>query len=59
MGSAIAEAVTAHCPATLEMPGIQDRFGASGDYMAPLEKHGLTSANMEGRARAIVARGRR
>ena len=59
MGSAIAEAVTAHCPATIEMLGIQDRFGESGDYMALLAKHGLTSANIEGRARAIVAGGRR
>jgi transketolase len=55
LGGAIAEAVCAHCVATIEILGIQDRFGESGDYMALLGKHGISAGNIEGRARAIVA----
>jgi transketolase len=59
MGGAIAEAVSAHGVAAIEILGIQDRFGESGDYMALLGKHGISAGNIEGSARAMVARGRR
>ena len=59
MEGAIAEAVSAHGAATIEILGIQDRFGESGDYMALLGKYGISAGNIEGRARAIVAGDRR
>jgi transketolase len=57
LGSAVAEAVSARCPAIIESLGIEDRFGESGDYMALLEKYGISARSIEARARAMVARG--
>lgn len=59
MGSAVAEVVSARCPAIVERLGIEDRFGESGDYMAPLEKYGISARLIEARARSIVGGGRK
>jgi transketolase len=51
-GGAVAEAIGPHSGARIEMLGIQDRFGESGDHTALLAKHGISAAGIE--ARAIV-----
>jgi len=53
-GGAVAETIGPHSGASIEMLGIQDRFGESGDYTALLAKHGISAAGIEARARAIV-----
>ena len=57
VGSAIAETLSERCPVPVARLGIQDCFGESGDYMALLEKHGISSRHIEERAAALVERG--
>jgi hypothetical protein len=54
LAGAVAEALGPHCPARIEMLGIQDRFGESGDYMPLLEAYGISSRSIEARARALA-----
>jgi transketolase len=56
VGSAVAEAVSARCPVLIERLGIQDCFGESGDYMAMLEKYGISARHIENRAEALAHR---
>ena len=43
MGSAISEIVAQNCPVPMQIIGIQDRFGESGEQDELLQKFGLTS----------------
>jgi len=54
LGSAIAEELSRHCPVRIDRLGIDDRFAESGEYMALLEKYGLSSGHIEARARQLV-----
>ena len=38
------------------MLGIEDCFGESGDYLALLDKYGISSRHIEARAMALVER---
>jgi transketolase len=42
LGSAIAETITQHIPVPIEMVGVQDRFGESGNSQELLAKYDLT-----------------
>lgn len=42
MGSAILEVLARECPTPVEMIGMQDKFGESGEPLELLEKYGLT-----------------
>lgn len=59
VGSAIAETLSALCPVKVDMLGIEDRFGESGDYMALLDKYGISSNHIEARAIRLVERSAR
>jgi transketolase len=56
VGSAIAETLAALCPVTVDRLGIEDRFGESGDYMALLDKYGISARHIEARAVGLVER---
>ena len=54
MGSAVSEILSQNYPAPMEIIGVQDRFGESGEPNELLEKFGLTSKNViESAKRAI------
>jgi transketolase len=59
LGSVVAEALVQHEPAAMQMIGIQDRFGESGDYMKLLAKHGISVDHIVERARFMVEGGMR
>ena len=47
LGSAVAEVVCRRYPVTVEMIGMADRFGESGDPLALMKKFGLDAASIE------------
>ncbi|MEI6455421.1 MAG: transketolase C-terminal domain-containing protein [bacterium] len=47
LGSAVAEVVCRNFPVRMEMIGIRDRFGESGDPFELMKKFGLTAASIE------------
>ena len=59
LGAAIAAAVAREHPVPVEMVGVQDVFGESGDAFELLEKYGLTAAQVaEAALRVAKRRGR-
>lgn len=52
LGSAVAEVVVGNCPVPMEIVGIQDRFGESGDPELIYKDHGMD-------VDSIVAKGQR
>jgi len=56
LGSAVAAAVAQEHPVPIEMVGVQDVFGESGDGFELLEKYGLTAAKVVEAARRVVKR---
>jgi len=58
LGSAVAELVVQHHPVPMQLVGVQDRFGESGEPDELLEAFGLTAAAIAQAARAVVARKR-
>lgn len=54
MGSAVAEVLGEMRPAPMRRVGVMDTFGESGDAGELLKKYGLTSANIEEAASALV-----
>jgi len=59
LGGAVAEALGPRSPAHIEMLGIEDRFGESGEYMALMAKYGISADAIERRARALAGSVRR
>lgn len=60
LGSALAEALTEHCPVPLERVGVLDRFGQSGSAEPLIEHYGLTPEGIAQAAlRALARKGRR
>ena len=60
LGAAVAAAVAREHPVPVEMVGVQDVFGESGDAFELMEKYGLTATNVaEGARRVVKRRGRR
>jgi transketolase len=56
LGGAVAEALARLAPVPMEFIGVQDCFTESGDYLALLEKHGLSVEKITAVARRFAAR---
>jgi transketolase len=54
MGSAVAEVLGERRPTPMKRVGVMDTFGESGDAAELLKKYGLTAANIEQAARALM-----
>ncbi len=54
MGSAVAEVLGEQKPTLMKRVGVMDTFGESGDAGELLKKYGLTAANIEGAAAALL-----
>lgn len=56
LGSAVSEVVVRSCPIPMELVGIQDRFGESGDPELLYRDHGMDTQSIIAKARALVVR---
>ena len=56
LGSAVAEVVAQNHPVPMELVGIQDRFGESGDPELIYHDHGMDVGSIVAKAKALVAR---
>ena len=56
MGSAVSEILSQNHPAPMEIIGVKDRFGESGEPSELLEKFGLTSKNVIEAAKKAIKR---
>ncbi|MDZ7771589.1 MAG: transketolase C-terminal domain-containing protein [Balneolaceae bacterium] len=56
LGSAVAEAVAQHAPCPMELVGVQDVFGESGDPEELAEHYGLTGPHIAEAARKVIRR---
>jgi len=56
MGSAVSEILSQNYPAPMEIIGVQDRFGESGEPAQLLEKFGLTAKNVIKAAKKAIKR---
>lgn len=56
MGSAVCEYMARHCPAPVEMVGVDDTFGESGKPDELMERYGLTAAHIEAAVKAVLKR---
>ena len=56
MGSAVSEILSQNYPVLMEIIGIQDRFGESGEPKELLEKFGLTSKNIIEAVKKVIKR---
>lgn len=56
LGSAVAEVVVKQCPVPMELVGIQDRFGESGDPELIYRDHGMDTEHIIEKAVALVER---
>lgn len=56
MGSAISELLSQNFPAPMEIIGVQDRFGESGDPSQLLEAFGLTAKNIVEKVKNVLRR---
>jgi transketolase len=54
MGSAVAEVLGENRPVPMKRVGVMDTFGESGDAKELMKKYGLTAANIEAAATALV-----
>jgi len=56
LGGTVTEIVCRHDPVPVEMIGIRDRFGESGDLRELMELHGLTARHIAAAARRVIDR---
>ena len=56
MGSAVSEILSQNHPAPMEIIGVKDRFGESGEPSELLEKFGLTAQNIIESAKKAIKR---
>ena len=56
MGSAVAEYLVRNCPVPMEMVGIQDSFGESGQPAELMQKYGLNKDVIAEKIRRVLAR---
>ncbi len=56
LGSAVAEVLVENHPVPMARVGVEDKFGESGLPDELLEKYGLTAANIEEKAKAVIAK---
>ncbi|MCF8366881.1 MAG: transketolase family protein, partial [Bacteroidales bacterium] len=55
-GSAVAEVVVKHHPVPMEMVGMNDQFGESGQPRKLMEKYGLIAENIVLKAKQLIQR---
>jgi transketolase len=55
-GSTVAEVVVSHCPVPMEITGMNDRFGESGQPKELMEKFGLTAGHIAKKAKELLKR---
>ena len=55
LGGAVAEAVSAGCPAIVRRVGVEDKYGKSGNVPALLAEYGLTAQHIYEEAKCAVA----
>ena len=56
MGSAVSELLSQNLPTPMEIIGVQDRFGESGEPNELLEKFGLTAKNIIEAVKKVIKR---
>ncbi|MBI5553410.1 MAG: transketolase family protein [Candidatus Diapherotrites archaeon] len=56
MGSAVCEVLARHCPVPVELVGVLDRFGESGEPNELMEKFGLTSREIVNAVKKVLVR---
>ena len=56
MGSAVSEILSQNYPAPMEIIGVKDRFGESGEPNELLEKFGLTAKNIIEAVKKVIKR---
>jgi transketolase len=56
LGSAVSEVVVQNCPVPMEIVGIQDRFGESGDPELLYKDHGMDVDSIIEKAKVLVVR---
>ena len=56
LGSAVSEVVVQNCPVPMEIVGIQDRFGESGDPELLYRDHGMDVDSIVKKAKALVGK---
>ena len=56
LGSAVSEVVVQNCPVPMEIVGIQDKFGESGDPELLYRDHGMDTDSIVAKAKALVGR---
>ena len=56
LGSAVSEVVVQSCPVPMEIVGIQDKFGESGDPELLYRDHGMDTDSIVAKAKALVGR---
>ena len=56
MGSAVAECVTSHCPVPVEIIGVQDSFGESGEPQELMDKYGLNKDTIKEAIKNVLLR---
>ena len=56
LGGTISEIVCKHSPVPIEMVGIRDRFGESGDLRELMELYGLTARHIVAAAKRVIDR---
>ena len=56
LGSAVSQVVVQNCPVPMEIVGIQDRFGESGDPELLYRDHGMDTESIIAKAKALVGR---
>lgn len=56
LGSAVSEVVVQNCPVPMEIVGIQDRFGESGDSELLYKDHGMDVDSIIEKAKVLVVR---
>ena len=56
MGSAVSEILSQNYPAPMEIIGVKDRFGESGEPSELMEKFGLTAENIVEAVKKVLKR---
>jgi transketolase len=56
IGSAICEVLAQHCPVPVEMVGVQDHFGESGEPTELIEKYGMGKDAIINAVRKVLTR---
>lgn len=56
LGSAVSEVVVQNCPVPMELVGIQDRFGESGDPELLYRDHGMDTESIVAKAKALISK---